>query len=108
MEKHCISARKTIVDGCLFALVLGVDFSRLYLSVHYLSDVLAGNLLGFAALIIGIGLTEWVIDYRDMIRASVTRYSATAIVMGMAAMGASAMYGLSPAPVFSSYTMHET
>lgn len=40
-------------------LVTAVGFSRLYIGVHYLSDVLAGALLGFSWLIIGISLSEW-------------------------------------------------
>lgn len=36
-----------------------VGFSRLYIGVHYLSDVLAGGLLGFSWLLIGINLAEW-------------------------------------------------
>jgi membrane protein DedA with SNARE-associated domain/membrane-associated phospholipid phosphatase len=35
-----------------------VAFSRLYLGVHYLSDVLAGMLLGISWLLAGIGLVE--------------------------------------------------
>lgn len=39
-------------------LVLAISFSRLYLGVHFLSDVLAGILLGTLWLLIGISLLE--------------------------------------------------
>ncbi|WP_232541146.1 phosphatase PAP2 family protein [Spirosoma endbachense] len=40
-------------------LILVVGFSRIYLGVHFLSDVLGGYLLGTCWLIVGIVLTEW-------------------------------------------------
>ncbi|OGY41392.1 MAG: hypothetical protein A2Y82_00185 [Candidatus Buchananbacteria bacterium RBG_13_36_9] len=40
-------------------IILTVGFSRLYLGVHYLSDVLGGYLLGLFWLIVGINLYEW-------------------------------------------------
>ncbi|GAB4019198.1 hypothetical protein GCM10028773_21330 [Spirosoma koreense] len=40
-------------------LILVVGFSRIYLGVHFLSDVLGGYLLGACWLIVGIALTEW-------------------------------------------------
>ena len=41
------------------ALVLLIGFSRLYLGVHYLSDVWAGYLVGALWLIAGISICEW-------------------------------------------------
>lgn len=41
------------------ALILAIGFSRLYLGVHFLSDVLGGYLLGLLWLIAGICLVEW-------------------------------------------------
>jgi membrane protein DedA with SNARE-associated domain/membrane-associated phospholipid phosphatase len=40
-------------------LVAAIGFSRLYLGVHFLSDVIGGYLLGMLWLIIGICLVEW-------------------------------------------------
>jgi undecaprenyl-diphosphatase len=36
-----------------------VGFSRIYLGVHFLSDVLGGYLLGATWLILGITVIEW-------------------------------------------------
>lgn len=48
-----------IVLGILVA--LGIGISRIYLEVHFLSDVIAGYLLGFLWLGIGIAISEWLI-----------------------------------------------
>lgn len=40
-------------------IILAIGFSRLYLGVHYISDVWAGYLVGLLWLIIGISITEW-------------------------------------------------
>ena len=42
-----------------FIVILAIGFSRLYLGVHYLSDVGAGYLVGSSWLILGIGFNEW-------------------------------------------------
>lgn len=42
-------------------LILLVDLSRLFLGVHYLSDILAGNLIGLGALLFAAGITEHLI-----------------------------------------------
>ena len=47
-----------IIFSCFF-LILFIGFSRIYLGVHYLSDVWGGYLLGAIGLILGIGLAEY-------------------------------------------------
>lgn len=44
--------------GTLF-IILIIGVSRLYLGVHYISDILAGYLVGSLALVAGVNLSEW-------------------------------------------------
>lgn len=44
------------------ASVLLIDLSRLYLGVHYLSDVIAGNAIGVLGLLFVIGADQWCIE----------------------------------------------
>ncbi|HBC88706.1 MAG TPA: hypothetical protein DCZ94_17320 [Lentisphaeria bacterium] len=45
-----------------FLLVSMIGFSRLYLGVHYFSDVIGGYLIGGICLITGISLFEWILQ----------------------------------------------
>ncbi len=46
------------------SLILLIGVSRLYVGVHYLSDVWGGYLLGFLWLVIGMSLAEWLGRFR--------------------------------------------
>ena len=46
-----------VFAGFLFIIMIG--FSRIYLGAHYLSDVLAGYMVGLMALMVCIGWLEW-------------------------------------------------
>ncbi|MCR4281131.1 MAG: phosphatase PAP2 family protein [Candidatus Kaiserbacteria bacterium] len=48
------SLRKKLTVASTVVLVLAIGFSRLYLGVHYLSDVIAGYLLGGIFVVVGI------------------------------------------------------
>lgn len=43
----------------VFSVIFLIDFSELYFGVHYLSDVLAGNFVGFMTLFFSISVCEW-------------------------------------------------
>lgn len=42
-----------------------IDLSRMYLGLHYLSDVIAGDLVGFLCVAIVVSITEWLISRED-------------------------------------------
>ncbi|MFN0187324.1 MAG: DUF6629 family protein [Bacteroidia bacterium] len=46
--------------------IIGMGFSRIYLCVHYLSDVLGGFAIGFVWLIFSIAILSW-LDFRKEI-----------------------------------------
>lgn len=45
--------------------VLLIDASRLYLGVHYLSDVIAGDLVGLLCVVFVISVTEWLFSREE-------------------------------------------
>ncbi|MBK8842130.1 MAG: phosphatase PAP2 family protein [Saprospiraceae bacterium] len=46
-----------VCAGIIFILLIG--FSRIYLGVHFLTDVLAGYVSGLLWLLLGISIIEW-------------------------------------------------
>jgi len=57
--------QRQLILGAAVALIMVVGFSRIYLGVHYLSDVLAGFLLGTLWLLVGISLMEVMVHRRE-------------------------------------------
>lgn len=57
--------QRQLIVGAAAALIMVVGFSRIYLGVHYLSDVLAGFLLGTLWLLVGISLMEVMVYRRE-------------------------------------------
>jgi membrane-associated phospholipid phosphatase len=55
---------RLIIIWFTIALTITIGFSRIYLGVHFLSDVLAGYLLGLIWLLLGVSLLE-VMIYRN-------------------------------------------
>jgi undecaprenyl-diphosphatase len=62
-RKTNASKFKWLIAGILFIGLLG--FSRLYLCVHYLSDVMAGYSLGLLWMLLAISIREWMIHKRN-------------------------------------------
>jgi membrane-associated phospholipid phosphatase len=54
---------KTFVFIMALLFVLGMGFSRIYLGVHYLSDVLGGFAIGFVWFVFSVALLSW-LDFR--------------------------------------------
>jgi undecaprenyl-diphosphatase len=48
------------------SIILLVGFSRIYLGVHFLSDVLGGYLLGATWMIMGITVIEWLSYQKEL------------------------------------------
>lgn len=61
---HTPTERKVLVIFSVLLIVV-VGFSRIYLGVHFLSDVLAGFLLGASWVLLGISLMETLTFYRQ-------------------------------------------
>ena len=62
---HIVGRRWRIPFALLCtALILAIGFSRLYLGVHYLTDVLGGYLLGAVFVWLGVALAD---SFRDLI-----------------------------------------
>lgn len=56
-------ARAFIILSIIIAILL-IDLSRMYLGVHYLSDVIAGNMIGLLGLFLVIGVDQWYMERR--------------------------------------------
>ncbi|RYD82210.1 MAG: phosphatase PAP2 family protein, partial [Sphingobacteriales bacterium] len=59
MREQYKRSAKIIIAIAGILLILTTGFSRIYLGVHFLSDVLGGFLLGIIWVIFGISLVEW-------------------------------------------------
>jgi membrane protein DedA with SNARE-associated domain/membrane-associated phospholipid phosphatase len=76
-------------------LVAAIGFSRLYLGVHFLSDVLGGYLLGLLWLIIGISMVEWNARKERLPAAPALAPATARIVTAGVALACIAFYGYS-------------
>lgn len=84
-----------------FVIILFIGFSRLYLGVHYVSDVWGGYLVGTLWLIIGISISEWIYSWRknDVKFASQTKIQIISGVLILLSFGSYILFGLNYHPL---------
>jgi undecaprenyl-diphosphatase len=63
--QHAIESSwlRSLVSILLIVLILLIGFSRIYLRVHYASDVLGGFIIGLLWLIISLAIIKWLEGY---------------------------------------------
>lgn len=95
-----------ILIGILLIILIGL--SRLYLGVHYVSDVWTGYLIGSMCLIIGITITEWKIfsSKTTFEEKKILKNYRKIIIIGLFSVASIfyIVYGLSHKPEFISKT----
>lgn len=97
--RHCRSWKIRIATIATTALlIIAVDISRLYLGVHYLSDVLAGNLVGIAALLFAVAVTEWLIAERRVAASGAFRWSWIAVAAASILIAVWVVLKIAPLP----------
>ncbi len=76
------------------AIILAIGLSRLYLGVHYMSDVWGGYLLGFLWLVAGISVSEWLAGAKIKLTARpVRKPKLVKAVSAVLLLGSLAFYG---------------
>ena len=99
-RKHHWKMKANVVFWGLLT-ILAIGFSRIYLCVHYLSDVMGGYMMGALWLIIGIILSEWLLKYSNEERQPASRKAwAASIVLAILGISfyAYAAYTFRPVP----------
>jgi len=103
-QLHLIKTKTTVLFIGI-STIFFIGLSRMYLGVHFLSDVLGGYLAGALWLIVGITVTEWYLDKREIkstqIKKVVKIISPIIIVMGVTFYVA---FGFMNPPIQNIYT----
>jgi len=81
-------------------IILLIGFSRLYLGVHYVSDVWGGYLVGALWLIIGISISEWIYSCRkkDTTLIPIKRTRVISTILILLSLGSYVLFALNYHP----------
>ncbi len=93
----------TLFIGVFIIILVGI--SRMYLGVHYLSDVLGGYLLGLLWLIVAISITEWYLQKKTITK-SIQPFLKIKYIIGALILGEIiffSAYAYSYKPVLNKY-----
>lgn len=86
--RHAKTRKKKLWSAVVTLLVIIlIGFSRLYLGVHYFSDVLFGQTIGLFWLILGMGLVEWkFFDNKNLFKAEKIKTKLKIVIAGLVAL----------------------
>lgn len=77
--------------------IILIDLSRMYLGVHFLSDVIAGNIIGLLGLFLIIGIDQWCIAQKKYSQLLLSRTVLVgSVVLAIVTVILTFIFGLSP------------